>query len=190
MVVDLAELAGSPLSSPCLPQARRRRQGLTQRLKFSFKRGGKKAPSLRGGCRFGPGVVSPPSSLFPGRRFPSSLPAAPAWPACSAPEARGWKRGVPRVSTAMWQRGRGICAASACPDQAVIRFALKFSPLKRGEAERWKGLLTEEVSLHKMKGNFRGIYPPSSTVWLKALRAACHFHSAEGLRLENTADGF
>ena len=48
--------------------------------------------------------------------------------------------------------------------EAVIRFALKFSPLKRGEAERWKGLLTEEVSLHKMKGNFRGIYPPSSMV--------------------------
>lgn len=48
--------------------------------------------------------------------------------------------------------------------EAVIRFALKFSPLKRGEAERWKGLLTEEVFLHKMKGNFRGIYPPSLMV--------------------------
>lgn len=62
----------------------------------------------------------------------------------------------------MWQqRTEGSAQHLPALIEWVIRFALKFSPLKGGEAERWKGLLTEEVSLHKMKGNFRGIYLPS-----------------------------
>lgn len=106
-------------------------------------------------------------------------------------EACDWKQGGFQVSTDMWaQRTEGSAQHLPALIEGVIRFALIFSPLKRGEAERWKGLFTEEVSLHKMKGNFRDIYLPSYVVWLKALRAACFFHSAEGLRIENTADGF
>lgn len=74
-------------------------------------------------------------------------------------EACDQKRGVFQVSTDMWlQRTEGSAQHLPALIQRVIRFALKFSPLKRGAAERWKGLLTEEVSVHKMKGNRRGIY--------------------------------
>lgn len=84
------------------------------------------------------------------------------------------RRGTAGLS---WHVAREQRSAQHLPalSAGVIRFALKFSPLKGGEAERWKGLLTEEVSVHKMKGNFRGIYLPSWLVWLKALRGLAAF---------------
>lgn len=95
----------------------------------------------------------------------------------AAIEGCGWGLGggVVQVWADMWHRSEGSAQHLPALIEGVIRFALKFSPLKRGEAERWKGLLTEEVSVHQMKGNFRGIYLPSWMVRLKALRGLAAF---------------
>lgn len=106
-------------------------------------------------------------------------------------EACDRKPGVFQVSSDMWlQRTEGSAQHLPALIQRVIRFALKFSPLKRGGGRKMERSLKRRKSpFIKWKGIVEAFI---RMVWLKALRAACLFHSAGGLHrenTENTADG-
>lgn len=113
---------------------------------------GKRSP--RDGCLWAV-CVCPAVTVLPG-----PAPGVAGEPKAAAAAAVAGKEGCCR-SALTCGPGRGSAQHLPALIEGVIRFALKFSPLKRRKPERWQGLLAEEVSVHKMKGNFRGIYLPS-----------------------------